>query len=67
MGYNKILVPYDSSKLSVIALDHAIRISKMSSTSSSSDNIVNVILFFVTPEMHIPFGSNIISKTFSAS
>ena len=55
MSYNKILVPYDSSKLSDIALDHAIRIAKMSSTSSSSDNIVNVILFFVTPEMHIPF------------
>lgn len=52
MSYNKILVPYDSSKLSDIALDHAIRIAKMSSTS---DNMVNVILFFVTPEMHIPF------------
>jgi nucleotide-binding universal stress UspA family protein len=56
MTYNKILVPYDSSKLSDIALDHAIRIAKMSSISSpSSDNIVNVILLYVTPEIHIPF------------
>ena len=55
MSYNKILVPYDSSKLSDIALDHAIRIAKMSSISSSSDNMVNVILFYVTPEIHISF------------
>ena len=55
MSYNKILIPYDSSKLSDIALDHAIRIAKMSSISSSSDNMVNVILFYVTPEIHIPF------------
>ncbi|HEX6294217.1 MAG TPA: universal stress protein [Nitrososphaeraceae archaeon] len=54
MSYNKILVPYDSLKLSDIALDHAIRIAKMSSISSS-DNMVNVILFYVTPEIHIPF------------
>ena len=53
--YNKILVPYDSSKLSDIALDHAIRIAKISSISSSPDNMVNVILFYVTPEIHIPF------------
>jgi nucleotide-binding universal stress UspA family protein len=56
MTYNKILVPYDSSKLSDIALEHAIRIAKMSSISSpSSENVVNVILFYVTPEIHIPF------------
>jgi nucleotide-binding universal stress UspA family protein len=54
MTYNKILVPYDSSELSDIALDHAIRIAKMSSISYS-DNVVNVILFYVTPEIHIPF------------
>ncbi|MFB5599968.1 MAG: universal stress protein [Nitrososphaeraceae archaeon] len=54
MTYNKILVPYDSSKLSDIALDHAIRNAKMSSISSS-DNVVNVILFYVTPEIQIPF------------
>ena len=53
MVYTKILVPYDSSKMSDIALDHAMRIAKMSSISSS-DNI-NVILFFVTPEMRVPF------------
>ena len=55
MSYNKILIPYDSSKLSDIALDHAIRIAKISSISSSPDNMVNVILFYVTPEIHIPF------------
>jgi nucleotide-binding universal stress UspA family protein len=29
MSYNNILVPYDSSKLSDNALDHAIRIAKI--------------------------------------
>ena len=60
MVYTKILVPYDSSKMSDIALDHAMRIAKMSSISSS-DNIVNVILFFVTPEMRVPFTFEAIS------
>jgi nucleotide-binding universal stress UspA family protein len=54
MTYNKILVPYDSSKLSDSALDHAIKIAKMS-ISFYADNIVNVILFYVTPVIHIPF------------
>ena len=63
MVYNKILVPYDSSKLSDTALDHAIRIAKMSSVSSS-DNMVNVILFYVTTEMDIPFTfGNILFKS----
>ena len=48
MTYNKILVPYDSSKLSDTALEHAIKIAKMS-ISYPADNIVNVILFYVTP------------------
>jgi nucleotide-binding universal stress UspA family protein len=56
MIYNKILVPYDSSRLSDIALEHAMSIAKLSKISSTSlDNIINVILFYVTPEIHIPF------------
>lgn len=53
--YNKILVPYDNSKLSDTAFDHAMTIAKMSSISSSTDQIVNVILFYVTPIIHTPF------------
>ena len=52
--YNKILVPYDNSKLSDTAFDHAMTIAKMSSISSS-DQIINVILFYVTPIIHTPF------------
>jgi nucleotide-binding universal stress UspA family protein len=52
--YNKILVPYDNSKLSDTAFDHAITIAKMASISSS-DQIVNVILLYVTPIIHTPF------------
>jgi len=51
--YKKILVPYDNSKLSDIAFDHAMTIAKMSSISS--DQIINVILFYVTPIIHTPF------------
>lgn len=54
INYNKILVPYDNSKLSDTAFDHAMTIAKMSSISSS-DQIVNVILFYVTPIIHTPF------------
>jgi nucleotide-binding universal stress UspA family protein len=46
--YNKILVPYDNSKLSDTAFDHAMTIVKMS-LNFSFDQIVNVILFYVTP------------------
>src|SRR5215208_2508596 len=53
MTYNKILVPYDSSKPSDTALDHAIKIAKMSEISSRK--IVNVILIYITPIIHIPF------------
>jgi nucleotide-binding universal stress UspA family protein len=52
--YNKILVPYDNSKLSDTAFDHAMTIAIMSSISSS-DQIVNVILLYVTPIIHTPF------------
>ena len=52
--YNNILVPYDNSKLSDTAFDHAMTIAKMSSISSS-DQIVNVMLFYVTPIINMPF------------
>jgi nucleotide-binding universal stress UspA family protein len=48
--YNKILVPYDNSKLSDTAFDHAMTIAKISSISSGQ--IVNVILLYVTPIIH---------------
>lgn len=53
--YNNILVPYDHSKISDTAFDHAMTIAKMSSISSSSDNMVSVTLFYVTPIIHTPF------------
>ncbi len=62
ISYNKILVPYDNSKLSDIAFDHAMTIAKMSSISSS-DQIVNVILFYVTPIIHTPFTIGTVSLT----
>jgi nucleotide-binding universal stress UspA family protein len=52
-AYHKILVPYDSSKPSETALEHAIQIAKMSEISSRK--IVNVILIYITPIIHIPF------------
>ena len=52
--YNNILVPYDNSKLSDTAFAHAMTIAKMSSISSS-DQIVNVMLFYVTPIINMPF------------
>jgi nucleotide-binding universal stress UspA family protein len=51
--YHKILVPYDSSKPSETALEHAIQIAKMSGIPSRK--IVNVILLYITPTIHIPF------------
>lgn len=59
--YNKILVPYDSSKPSEIALDHAIKIAKMSSISSAADTIVNIILLHVVKEIPSPptFGAGL--------
>ncbi len=51
--YNRILVPYDNSKLSDIAFDHAMKIAKMSGISSGQ--IISVILFYVTPVINTPF------------
>ena len=61
MTYNKILVPYDSSKPSEIALDHAIKIAKMFSISSAADTIVNIILLHVVKEIPSPptFGAGL--------
>jgi nucleotide-binding universal stress UspA family protein len=51
MTYNNILVPYDNSKPSETALDHAIKIAKMSSVSSSSaNNHVNVTLLDIVQD-----------------
>ena len=58
--YSKILVPYDNSKLSDSALEHAITIAKMASISSSGGS-VNVILFYVTPVIYTPFTIGFIS------
>ena len=54
MTYNKILVPYDSSKPSETALDHAIRIANMSAISAANAS-VNVILLHVVQQMPVPF------------
>jgi nucleotide-binding universal stress UspA family protein len=55
MIYNNILVPYDNSKPSETALDHAIRIAKMSSiSSSSSNNRVNVTLLNIVKDRPTP-------------
>ena len=61
MAYNKILVPYDSSKPSEIALDHAIKIAKMSGISSTADTTVNVILLYVVKDIPVPatFGAGL--------
>lgn len=53
MTYNKILVPYDNSKPSETALEHAIRIAKMSGISSANSS-VNIILLHVVQQMPIP-------------
>ena len=62
MTYNKILVPYDSSTPSETALDHAIKIAKMSSVSSANNNNdVNVILLHVVQDIPVPatFGAGL--------
>ncbi|MDF2737799.1 MAG: putative UspA domain protein [Nitrososphaeraceae archaeon] len=61
MRYNKILVPYDSSKPFETALDHAIKIAKMSSISSTADTTVNVILLYVVQDIPVPstFGAGL--------
>lgn len=47
MTYNKILVPYDSSKPSEIALEHAITIAKMSAIYANTT--INVIVLSQVP------------------
>jgi nucleotide-binding universal stress UspA family protein len=50
--YNKILVPYDSSKPSEIALEHAITIAKMSVIYANTR--INVIVLYVVQEIPVP-------------
>ena len=61
MTYNKILVPYDSSKPSETALEHAIQIAKMSSISSTANTNINVILLHVVQDIPVPatFGAGL--------
>jgi len=63
MTYDKILVPYDSSKPSETALEHAIQIAKMSGISSSAaaNTTINVILLHVVQDIPVPstFGAGL--------
>ena len=61
MTYNKILVPYDSSKPSETALEHAIQIAKMSEISSVANTTINVILLYVVQDIPVPatFGAGL--------
>lgn len=52
INYNKILVPYDTSKPSEIALEHAITIAKMSAIYAN--NTINVIVVYVVQEIPVP-------------
>src|ERR687890_832363 len=52
INYNKILVPYDTSKPSEIALEHAITIAKMSAIYANST--INVIVVYVVHEIPVP-------------
>ena len=58
-AYKKILVPYDTSKPSEIALEHAITIAKMSAMYSNTT--IDVIVLHVVQEMPVPttFGINL--------
>jgi len=60
-AYHKILVPYDSSKPSETALEHAIQIAKMSSISSAANTNINVILLQVVQDIPVPatFGAGL--------
>ncbi|HET7643305.1 MAG TPA: universal stress protein [Nitrososphaeraceae archaeon] len=57
--YKKILVPYDTSKPSEIALEHAITIAKMSAMYTNTT--IDVIVLHVVQEMPVPttFGINL--------
>ena len=52
INYNKILVPYDTSKPSETALEHAITIAKMSAIYANST--INVIVVYVVHEIPVP-------------
>src|SRR5688572_7040953 len=52
INYNKILVPYDTSKASEIALEHAITIAKMSAIITN--NTINVIVVYVVQNIPTP-------------
>jgi nucleotide-binding universal stress UspA family protein len=52
INYNKILVPYDTSKPSEIALEHAMTIAKMSAIYSNTT--INVIVVYVVHEIPVP-------------
>jgi nucleotide-binding universal stress UspA family protein len=51
--YHKILVPYDSSKPSETALEHAIQIAKMPGISSAANTNINVILLHVVQDIPV--------------
>jgi nucleotide-binding universal stress UspA family protein len=55
LTYSNILIPYDNSKPSETALDHAIKIAKMSSISSSSaNNHVSLTLLHIVQDRPAP-------------
>jgi len=61
--YNKILVPYDSSKRSDNALSEATKIAEMSGISSRHNGNIQIILLHVIQEIPTPpslFGTGII-------
>lgn len=57
MTFNKILVPYDSSKASNRALSNAVKLAKMSRESQVNhkhDHVVTIILLHVLSEIPLP-------------
>ena len=62
INYHKILVPYDTSKPSEIALEHAITIAKMSAICANTT--INVIVVYVVHEIPAPatFGISLDKK-----
>ena len=54
IAYNKILVPFDSSKPSETSLKHAIKIAEMS-VISSANSPVSVILLHVIQQIPVPY------------
>ncbi len=63
INYNKILVPYDTSKPSEIALEHAITIAKMSAIYANTT--INVIVVYVVQEIPVPvtFGISFLNQS----